>query len=181
MGLYYLDNVAKFFTAVAKIHADAPYTNPILPPPEDTDYDIRYYEMNDSGSIPPTSFIVGFYSPTSASFTFQLSNPSFDLPPVELAAGQFKFALYDKYMYPKLRTPYHEPRLRNIVGKVYAVCADMGYEPGRWFCQRDLYCVADLYFMHGMVGRCKNTVDKPFIMDNYEGALKYVEDHGLPA
>ena len=190
----------------ARIAAGAPYNSPnetnisnykpslnsrcpLNIPPEGEDYIIRYHEIVNSevkGSDGFTYYLdqdhagilVGFYAPEAASFTFQISNKVYsrvDLP-ITLAAGEFQFALYNKYVYPSCRTRcWHPIAYENVIGKVYAVFAELSDDVHRAMFKVSAIFVADLGFMSGMVGRHSAYVEKPLFIEKYEDAIAYIE------
>ena len=213
----------------ARIAAGAPYNSPnetnisnykpslnsrcpLNIPPEGEDYTIRYHEIVNSkvkGSDGYTyhldqdhaGILIGFYAPDAASFTFQISNKTYspvDLP-ITLAAGEFQFALYNKYVYPSCRTRcWHPIAYENVTGKVYAVFAELSADAHDALCRVSAIVVADLMFISGMVGpigrvcarpigeallasgarqegRRSVSVEKPLFIEKYEDAVAYIE------
>lgn len=191
-----------YLAVEARIRANAPYNNPIPKQlefvltrdnlVEDVDYMIGYYEIADTYRIEngkhewteyyqkrkPKDILIGFYAPEGlASLTLEISNPSFCLP-IELAAGEFKFALYGKHTYPAIRTPYHDHHFTKVVGKVYAVYGFLlSSDLRRDVCCNSLYCVADLQFSSGMVGRVPYNNDVPIMIKDMNTANEYIKKH----
>ena len=186
--------MSDYYTVIKEIIADAPYNKPVpfaAPYPDGEDYLIRYYEIGDTYIMkdghrnfsenhkgrPITDLLIGFYAADGpAKLDFQISHPAIDLP-IELDAGEFKFALYNKYTYPEIRTCYHQTTYANVVGKVYAVYAYLSQPVRRFLCCTYLYCVADLVFVQGMVGRVSNTLDEPLFISDMDEAKKYIKKH----
>lgn len=159
---------------------------PLNIPPEGEDYIIRYHEIVNSkvkGSDGYTYYLdqdhagilVGFYAHEATSFTLQISNPRVDLP-ITLAAGEFQFALYNKYVYPSCLTRcWHPIHYANVTGKVYAVFAELSADAHHAMFKVSAIVVEDLMFISGMVGRRTVSVEKPLFIEKYEDAVAYIE------
>lgn len=99
--------------------------------------------------------LIGFYAPDGpSSFSFQSS--SFIDIPVKLSAGEFKFAINDKYTLPTIRPLYTELFFENIKGKTYVVYAhlnetlrnklnDISYHVGNIVCKANLIGIVSEY------------------------------------